>query len=513
MLITRPYKFCFSKNDITYKFLLPSPDDDGCMLNVQLFIGPTGYGVAPSEMVYEISLRPGAGGLVTVNLQDIIDSCIPYVLPAIPDIVAAVNLKDFFIKYRKITTADPDAELISDGEHIITAIKGGIQKLYEPANNYFIYRYPDEVLQPFNTWQKDKTFVGLNDDFFISWLCLKIIDSIAKVVRVIAYDFSGNPSDPIDLDILGNGEFVLYHIPAGVNQLGLLPLTGATGGGTDIWYYTLQVKEKDDNVTYSDLYAFYVDYRNFYKTKIFNFYNSLGGLDHVRILGVTEDDYSRDIIESELFQGQIRTDTPPTEYQQSGLKRLDQFKTDVGYRHTAEQVAVLKEIFTSALIWEYYSKMPLRIFITSKSGKVTSSDAKRFNLPIEWRYGYVEPVYTPESFYKKIGEGITCNITLFDLIITPLNNVEGTPAEFQANWQVYGNFLIDHYDLEFSLDDGLTWAPFTGAGLDYGQLQYSIEFEIGIDEPDYIPHQLRITPYCTAGSDSPGTGVTAIFSL
>jgi hypothetical protein len=353
--------------------------------------------VSPTEtglMIYSTILKPQSDGTCAINLQDIIDSYIQYQLPEGTAVVVATNLSKFYIQYRRITEIDTDTEFTSDEENMRTAIKGGIGKLFELLEeNYFTKQYSNVLLQPFSTWQPDKRFIGKTDKIWITWMCILMGDSPAKGLRIRYYNFAGEETI-VDKEIPNAGADILYHIPAGIQQLGI--------PADDLWYYTLRVEYLDGDDTeasaFSPLYTFYVDYRNFYGSRVFNYYNSLGGIDYVRILGETEENYSRDFSESEVFIGQLDESLPPSSFEHSNIRRADSFKSDVGYRHNPEEIEALKEILTSALIWEYYSDKRLRVILTNKSGTMKRSNSKRFSLPIEWRYGFIDPVYTPIKY-------------------------------------------------------------------------------------------------------------------
>lgn len=348
--------------------------------------------------VFDITVKPDTSGNCAIDLKDIIDSLISFSVPSGTNIIKAENFDYFYIKYRRITDAITDAEYItSEVDHIITVIKGGVTNLAYllSDDNYFITKYSNVKLQPFCTWQPDKTFVGAKDKFWISWMCLLMGDNPSKGLRIRWYDKNGVET-VIDKAIPNDGADVLYHIPAGPQQLGIPT--------NNLWYYTLRVEYLDGDDTpdsaFSPTYTFYLDYRTFYNAKLFNYYNSLGGIDHVRILGEEEESFSRDLVESEIFVGEVDAGIPVSSIDQSNFTTAYSYKTDVGYRHTKAEIEALKEIFTSKMIWQYYFDKLLRIHLLNKSGKITGTDSKRFNMPIEYKYGFVDSVYTPLSYLQ-----------------------------------------------------------------------------------------------------------------
>lgn len=493
----RPYKFCFSKNPIIYKFTVEDPGDAGCMVSVRLFIGL--HGSTPVSSIIDIDLKPDADGNASVNLQDVIDSFISYTVPLNNgNAQAATNIKDFYIKFRRITDAITNPSWIdTESSYVRTVIKGGIQKLYAGIADYFILKYSDLSSQPFLTWQNDKSFIGIDEKRWISWLCTDNTGMTSIIAKFTAYDFAGDPVGDASISIPNNGADNLYHIPVGIPQIGILPLST---GQSDVWYYEVVIKELASATNYSPAYRFYVDYRKFFNSRTFHYYNSLGGIDFVRIIGETEQDSSIDFVENESFTGDIVPNVPDTQYLQSGRTRMDLFKSDVGYRHRLEDITVLKEIFTSTFIWQYFANTVLSVFVSNKSAKMPGSATRRFNLPIDWKYGFTESVYTPESAYAAVPQ-ISCYLLVTDLVVSVASTEPDQVPTYYLDFNLYGGDA-DYFNIYFSLDDGATWAEVPVA-----YPVNSSRFEYAINTDDEIPvstmtHKVKLVPYCS--TNNPG---------
>jgi hypothetical protein len=352
-------------------------------------------------MVYETYLKPTPDGRVFIDLQDVVNAWIDLEIPSRTAVTRAADMASFWVKYRRVSNADPNPSFITtESGFLRTAIKGGVEDLQASITNYFAHRYANVNAQPFATWVEDSYMIGVNDDWFISWLCYQLGTSTSKVLEVKAYNFAGTLSNTVTRTLANNGADVLYHLPVGVQQLGLLPLTG---GATDIWYYTLQVKDGASSTVFSPLYTIYIDYRPFKNAKVFHYINSLGGIDNVRILGEYERQYAREYFEGERTA--LLIDQPgqgSTGYYQSSFKRVEQFAGDAGYRYSKNQVEVLNDILLSEMIWERFGSVNRLVFVMNKQGKSIGTTDRRFGFPIEWRYAAGSGVYTPPNLYQDI---------------------------------------------------------------------------------------------------------------
>jgi len=375
---------------------------------------------------------------------------------------AATNIKAFTFQFRRISTAYPTVDWETDDA--ILVIKGGIEQLKYDYNNYFVNYY--DVNKPFATWKPQNGFVGLNDRF---WISILFTDEAipAWIVRTVA-EWSDGTSDTIDIavDVTVLGK-IFFHIMAGPEDLGI----NAIAADRKLWRYSVQARDfADTDIERSEKFTFYADYRAFYDTKVFTYFNSLGGLDFCRILGDQEDDYTRSHAEAESFTGSIEVGNPAdTQYRQTGLTRLLTYKGDAGLQYTKAQMLVLQELHVSDLVAEVLYGKYRRVWILNKSDKLKRKTEKKWSFPIEWRYGFTEMVFTPEL---DLGEGDDTNE--YDGISCPVPN----------------DLNVAHDALEVTF----TWSPVVGA-------TYTLEYRKGTDPWTVVTNATE--PYVvtlTAGS-------------
>lgn len=381
----RPHNFCFSKNPVQYTFDVPNFSYPGCYVQVRIYARTIG-GVA--ALLHEEKIKP-LTSTVIYNMSDIVESALDYVMPDFaPSIVqTGQNIKEFYIDFSTITTADPTAFWISDSVNFMYIIKGGIAAPIWDWNNYFINYIPAN--KPFLTWQPGNRFIGLNDSFFISWLNTSASVTLSLIADV---EFTDGTTDQVVTDFTDSDK-VLYHLQVGPDQLGL----NALDITKSLYKYSLSIVKTSDHATiYASGYIYYIDYRKFYNTKFLHYYNSLGGLECVRVRGEIETDVDVSIADAEKFSDVAVIGAPNSEqYTQTAKSKIDSFKGDSGYIYTSAEQDVFQELLLTRFAWERIIDQNWRIYSLTKSVKLRSTSDKIWNFPIEWRYSFTNSVYTP----------------------------------------------------------------------------------------------------------------------
>ncbi len=438
-VVQRPHLFSFSKNQLLWRVYVSYPTEAGCMLDIKLSANDVDLPVLDPP-TYQTQIKPDADGYVNVYLQDVADSMLENTLPDIDGlpVQASTNIKTFTFQFRRISTAYPGTGWETDDA--IFVVKGGIEQLKHDYNNYFLNYHA--VNKPFATWKPMNSLVGIYDAFFISILFTD--EAIpAWMTRVVA-EWTDGTTDTIDtnVDVTVLGK-MFFHLKAGAEALGI----NALAAGRQLWRYSIQARDQaDDTIEYSERYYFYADYRAFYNTKIFTYFNSLGGLDFARILGEQEDDYQRSFAEAESFSGSLVVGEPAlTQYLQTGHTRMISYKSDAGLQHTKDQTMALQELHVSNLIAEIVGGKYRRVWILSKGDKLMKKTDKKWAFPIEWRYGFTETVYTPSDQDLGTGDddqvydGITCPVAT-DLTATP----DGDEVTFTWTTEVGVTYTIEY---------------------------------------------------------------------
>jgi len=400
----QPYNYSFSKNQLLWRFYTTAPLAPGCFIQIKLQAYVINGSAAPLEFIERI--KPSTDGFANFYLQDIIDSMLEYKYPGSAVINIGENIKLFKLSYREVTNDLPSPAYITLATDYYI-IKGGIETSKADYNNYFV-NYLD-VVKPFATWLPADSFAGIDDDFYISILFSNNFttpDTDGRTLRITA-EWSNASTDVIDIAFTpAIGLYLLYHIKAGATALGI----NALAAGRQLYRYKMQViNTLTPATTYSAVYTFYIDYRMFYKNRLFKYYNSLGGFDYVRVLGDTEESYNRNFTEAENLQGFIPVgSTADTLSVQPGITRFNSFKSDVGYRHTLKQAIHLQDLLMSFWIWEVINGKNVRVLLQNKNNKLVQNSDQKFNFPIEWRYGFTEQVYTPADADFGVAAGPVC---------------------------------------------------------------------------------------------------------
>ncbi len=398
-VIQRPHEFAFSKNQLLWRFFTVNPQDAGCLVDIKIHAETINDNDPTKTKDFQLQIKPDADGFANAYLQDIIDSMIEYEMPYMNGniIQRAQHMMKVTISYRRVSTASPsESYIITEPERYI--IKGGIEQLKHDHNNYFSYY--QAVNKNFATWMPNFRFIGIDDETMIS-LLMQTIESWQLKINIVYTD--STTENILITPLVAVEDFYLYHIRCGAIALGVK--TAAATAGKDVYTYSIQaVNIADNSITYSELYIFYIDYRVFYNAKLLYCFNSLGGVDTLRVLGDVQDDYSRSYSETELFTGQLVVGEPTAaQYGQTNITRLNTYKADIGFRHRKTEVYTLQEFFTAPIAWDWVFDKLRRIFILNKGDKLSAKTDKKFTGQLEWRYGFTEQVFTPAE--KDFGVG------------------------------------------------------------------------------------------------------------
>jgi len=168
-IIERPYKYCFSKNEIRYVFQLDNLTRINLLLEVVIKYKRTTASGSPTTTLTTLQLVPDADGFIYLGINKYIDSLLSYVLPN----ASAVTTKAlnqccvFWVEYTEKSTTDTGEEYeIGEASNKRIAIKGGITKEKFSRNNFFENLYNDAPF--FLTWQPNERFVYNGQQLFLS---------------------------------------------------------------------------------------------------------------------------------------------------------------------------------------------------------------------------------------------------------------------------------------------------------------------------------------------------------
>lgn len=390
----RPNTYCFSRNEIRYAWNISDPDAAGCYLQIQLYY----FTVADATPVLlkTFILKPTPEGKVYLYIQQYIDSLLTYNIPGSGLCTAANKQVVFFgVKFREVTDADPTPEYNSSelDDNSRLALKSGIQKEQYGRNNFFINYF--DTAKPFFTWRQTNQFVFSAQNNFIS-IFLKAGSTANHSLKIRACDTEGTVTT--DVRVLDEIAGYIFHLRVIDTFLDLQTLIGAD---KILYWYEVSIVHSDDNAVIAvNPFRYYIDYRNFYTYYDVIFYNSLGGIDAVRLRGdyVLNIERNTDAKDNGVDVGNWNATEKTGEYGFANISRKETFKGDMGYVQTqAEKERLMMELLLSKQIYHYQYSRWQPVLNMQRSFDFKATDDKHFNFPVEWQLPFENEVYTPED--------------------------------------------------------------------------------------------------------------------
>jgi hypothetical protein len=391
-VIERPHRYCFSKNEIRYVFLLA---DAGTRpgLYLQARIMYAGIQDAEFTELYAFDgLKPDADGYVYLYIQAYLDSVLQFVLPhldaALTD--AEAQCARFYVEFREVEDAnlDPEYENI-EGNNERIVLKGGIERHKMSRNNFFInYR---DVQLPFFTWQPQRRFIYTDEKFFLSFLN---IDADGEVVGGSIMKIKKHLQDGTETtyteSLVGNRLFVhaypLYNYPI-----------DAADTNKVVWF-EVTVYDTDGVTPIANTHRMYIEYRPAYYAYTLFYMNSIGGAEALMVLGDTDISYPRATTEAE--GGFSLTDwTDTTKAAQRILQPLLQrnYKAVItnNKTRTLAQKEALTELFVSRNLYMLFDDRYVPVVVTTNGAQLGRADNVIDGLAIEWQLSESNETFTP----------------------------------------------------------------------------------------------------------------------
>jgi hypothetical protein len=401
-LTERPHKFSFSKNPIRYLVEMNNPDTPGCAIDIELYLlnFTDVYDAVtnPGELITTQRLTPDPDGKVFFYCEDFLNSQLEWDLPGLDnnDILASSSqLKRYYIRYRQSTTLNPSPAYNTDADSMRIVLKGGVAKEKFDRNNFFVNYLPAQ--KPFLTWQPKDHFIGDEERRYLTYF--HHFDSAPDLLlkAVVIYTDGTNDTATVAFPLLT--ESLLFHCPAGLDQLGLLGLQPTK----QIWYYTVSVEDAESNI-YATGYRLYVDYRKFYDVFSFIYHNSLSGVDTLRIRGDYDIEIQRESTDIEKATGGDFSNTElPTEIGIINISKYEKYTGDAGWMNSRAQQDSLQDLLLSDNVFRVIFGRWLRVINMQKTQPMPSKDDTKFSFPLQWRYTFNNTNYTPAD--KDFGAG------------------------------------------------------------------------------------------------------------
>ncbi len=295
----------------------------------------------------------------------------------------------FYIDYREVTSITPDSEWNTDVGNARYVIKGGISHDRAQGGNYFSTYFQD--YKPYLTWQLSGRLCGLMERMYLFMLMPRPANGTVNVHVTVVYT-DGSQDNSLSLQLpAGAGKYSVYAIPSGAQQLNISNIQ------PDKRLYFYEIYVEDASGVLANPFRYVIDYRNSYNKEYFNFTNSLGGMDSIRILGEIEPSVDRETESAQVTataNGREGNQVIPMEFA-STIILTNTFKGNAGFVGKKEQ-HYLTELFYSRSCWQIRFERWSPILITSKTLALAKSGDDLFSLPIEWEHGFQNSQFMPD---------------------------------------------------------------------------------------------------------------------
>jgi hypothetical protein len=392
-VIERPHRYCFSKNEIRYVFLLDDVESrPGLYLQCRIMYA----GIQDADFTELIAfdgLKPDADSKVYLYIQSYLDSVLQFALPhldaALTD--AESQCARFYVEFREVEDAnlDPEYENI-EGNNERVVLKGGIERHKMSRNNFFInYR---DVYLPFFTWQPQRRFIYTDEKFFLSFLNVDDDGEVVSgggIMKIKKHLQDGTETTYIEA-LVSNRLFVhaypLYNFPI-----------DAADTNKVVWF-EVTVYNTDGTTPIVNAYRVYVEYRPAYSAYTLFYMNSTGGAEALMVVGDTDISYARSTTEAEGgFSLSDWTDT--TKASQRVLFPLLQrnYKGFISNNktRTVAQKEALTELYASRNLYMLFDDRFVPVVVTSSAAALGRPDNVIDGAAIEWQLSENNEVFTP----------------------------------------------------------------------------------------------------------------------
>lgn len=396
-IIERPGEISFSRNPIRYSLQTDtSLATPGLKIDVGLFFKEfLSGGFPPTTAIIEVPLTPDSNGIVSIDFNKILDSLVINELPLLSATgvqISTKNIGQFFIKYRETTTASPSPSWTTDSASYRQVLKGGLPyQLWQRANYFVAYNSPTK---PCLTWQKSGRSIGPTEKSWLSYIHLNADTTNVNAKVSIFYTDGTSSIDAVTVAFPATNvyQYAVYQIPVGIEQLNLTSINPSK----TIHYYGVRIE--DATVVLKENYYFYPDYRNTYSTTQFNYFNSLGGFDSVRLLGdvTREARYESEV--AEISTNDINYNENELAKRQFTQQVTEQliYKGSIGLMDDDYEMDVKRDLRISKGIYEAkYDRWWLVNLVNSPVNLGSTSDPIK-DFPIEWTYGIENENYAPD---------------------------------------------------------------------------------------------------------------------
>ncbi len=386
-----------ARNEIRYVLGVTNPTRNDNVVDVNLRWRPSGD-TGSGEILANMEMTPDSDGLVYAQVHELLTEVMEPVLPD-PDaqgiIPAPTQAVEYWIEHRNINSyviiGNANLPFVrGERDYIKTAILAGVHHDRVESDNFY-----NGFLsaKKFMTWQ-DPAGVKIAPDVR-TWLAYVHLQPSTEPFRVLVqvYDIDGSKYQ-FEIPLTSNQPLLdgckVWHIPVSPVLLGIDCSSG------QVHYYDVSILMWD-GTELVEPYRFYPDYTPQYDATDFVFFTSLGSWQGIRVAGMVERGFERDVrdIGRTLFDKQWNTLVKNGDMGQLNHQRRDVFKGDVGYVDTPHEQELLMDLLTSQHVYMLQDGRWIKVLITSKNGTLRTNEDGTWNMPLEWRLAYTQKTLMP----------------------------------------------------------------------------------------------------------------------
>jgi hypothetical protein len=389
-IIDEPYAISWSRNPVRYAIHTDTAiDTPGLVLEVKVRFRS---GEDLFKDIVTQSLSPDPNGNVFLDISFILDSLLSFDLPNLtaPGIQQVVIQRgEFFIEFRELTSTSTDTEWLSTVDKKRIVLKGGLSFEAWQGGNFFIEYLPAN--KAFMTWIKTGYLAKINESLFLHFL--SYTDETVQVRATVKIMYAdGTEDNTVSLAVgpsAGISKFQLFIIPSGAIQLGIDSLSVKA-------IRSWEVSVVSGSTILAGPYRYTMDYRYDNDEVNFNFYNSLGGIDSIRIRGKWETEHVRETAEVERLADSYyyNSNELPAMIDDAIFKERITWKGNAGYMTRALQDSY-RELLLSRKRMVAINKRWVNARILNKTTKLYSKGQQLPDFPIEWAFSYDNVNFTP----------------------------------------------------------------------------------------------------------------------
>lgn len=195
---------------------------------------------------------------------------------------------------------------------------------------------------------------------------------------------------------------------------------------------------------------FYIDYRNVYEYRTLLFFNSLGGIEVIRMIGRQQAKSEYERVNASVIQMPESMADAVLSAQRITVDAIarETFTGDTGFI-AKDNLERLRDLFLASAdrrIYEYKDDRLIPLIITSNSTVWYASDQQLYSLSLEWQYAFDEKNYAPAGLLNPLS---ACPpVSFFTAVQSGKDRITVTWALHEG----YNKILIAIGDLSYTLD-------------------------------------------------------------